>query len=240
MSREALASLAEVTGIPSPRMRRLPQIPTLIFALVLPALAGCQGDKDTDPVGEEGDSGDEGPTPNDPCGACPPGGYAVDCGVAWGVLGEDYVCGINQDNAEFLCLSMTGGTIKSSPSDECPLSPLVVPWDPASSIHRDRSGTIIIQTDLLDRLEERPRDIYLDATRVDWDEDGRVVISTAGQLATALGLTRGDVLIEVNGYAFSDLLDTPGLYSELRDTGTLTLDIERSGRSLTLEYRLVE
>jgi hypothetical protein len=196
-------------------------------------LAACQGDNDN--TGTDG--GETSDPEDDPCSACPPGGYAVDCGYLWG-LGEfkDPVCGINKDNAEYLCESTWLGVVLSSPSDKC--SGSHEPWDPSANIYADQSseGLYVVSSALLDRLESSPHDIYLDDMRLDWSEDGDVFVSTEGALSQALGLRFGDVLVDVNGYAFASILDTARLYWTFRNATTLTLTLERDGELVQFVY----
>lgn len=209
-------------------------VPLARLLVLAATLAACRGDN-SDTGGE--DDGTTGATADDPCGVCVPGGYAVDCGYAWG-LGEDTVCGINKDNAEYLCISMWAGVIKSSPSDNC--SPPSEPWNPSHFIYRDPTveGITTIESELLDQIEHEPHSIFLDQTRLDWNDTGEVFLATPGELSTALGLLTDDVLIDVNGYSFTEILGTPQLYFGLRAAELLELRIERSGELMTLTYRI--
>lgn len=208
---------------------------SFVYVAFCLSLVACQGE-DNDVGGDSETSGYV--DPNNPCGECAPGGYAVDCGYLWGI-GEYTVCGINQDNAEYLCTASWGGIILASPSDDCDgLSP--EPWDPSVYVHPspDANNHFLIEFALLDRLEEHPDDIYHDATRLDWTDDGSIYVSTDGELSGALGLERGDVLIDVNGYTFNDMLDTLGLYYRLRETDRLLLTLERRGTRMSLSYSI--
>lgn len=95
---------------------------------------------------------------------------------------------------------------------------------------------MIIESDLLDQIEKSPQDLYSDATRLDWSDDGSVVVSSAGELSDALGLDVGDVLIDVNGYSFDSILDTSRLYHVFRGAESLTLTFERRGREMEMIY----
>lgn len=205
----------------------------VIFFSVMLSLAACQGDNSD--VGGGGETG--GPTSEDPCQECAPGGYAVDCGYLWG-LGEFTVCGIDQSNAEYLCDSTWAGVVISPPSDNCVYPG--EPWAPALDIYNDPSGSrvTIIEADFLERIETQPQDIYLDDTRLEWSDDGEVFVSTSGELAHALSLREGDVLIDINGYSFVEMLDTVRLYFTLRDSEKLTLTLERQGTRMTHRYRI--
>lgn len=176
-------------------------------------------------------------TPEDPCGACPAGGYAVDCGYLWG-LGEmnDPICGLDKENAEYLCESTFAGVVLSSPSDNCSFPQ--APWDPEIHIAVDTTGVIVISPELLARIEAAPQDIYLDATRLDWDEAGSVVVVVEGELSKALRLMPGDVLLDINGYAIDSMLDTARLYPTLRQADQLVLTLVRDDQKVRQVYEI--
>lgn len=205
--------------------------------LCLGALPACENE-DKSSGDEAGDAGD--PLNTDPCNGCPDFHYAVDCGFLWGA-GEFYVCGIDKEQAEANCEDTFTGKVLDSPSDECSDSK-PPPWEPGVHIYADASGSgdIIIEAELLDRLEAYPNDIYLDATRLGRNADGEWMISTPGELSSALGLRQFDVLYDVNGYAFDSMLDTAGLYFQLRSAEQLTLTFERDGERMVSTYVVVE
>ena len=94
----------------------------------------------------------------------------------------------------------------------------------------------MIDSALLDRLEEHPEDVFYDTTRLDWSDDGDVYISSDGDLSDALGLSKDDVLIDINGHAFNGMLDTFGLYYRLSKADLLLLTLERGGKQRSITY----
>ncbi len=149
------------------------------------------------------------------------------------------VCGHNQENAEWLCNETFTGKVVNSPA-LCSDESIPEPWEPSEYVYADPDGNerTVIEGALLDRLEASPGDIYLDATRVDQHPNGRVFISTTGELSAALGLALGDELLEVNGYPSEDILDIAELYPRLREEDELELSFERRGEILTALYEI--
>ncbi len=210
--------------------------PVLVASLLLVSACHYKAEGD-DEVGDGGEDDAPG-NPDDPCGACPPGGNAVDCGYLWGLGEFDHpVCGLNKDNAEYLCDSTWAGVVLASPSDNCNFPS--EPWKPGVHIYEDpTNGVFVIEAELLARLEQSPQDVYLDDTRLDWNEDGDVVVLVEGALSDALGLQLDDILLDVNGHALSSVLDTARLYPSLREANQLVLTVVRDGLETKFVYEI--
>ncbi len=134
-----------------------------------------------------------------------------------------------------MCEVTLGGVVLASPSDNCPFPP--EPWVPGRHVRVEASsGLVIIDSALLDCLEQRPRDLYMDGTRLDWDASGRVFVSTSGELSQALGLAQGDVLLDVNGHPLDSILGTAALYDELRCAEQVELSLLREDQMLVSTY----
>jgi general secretion pathway protein C len=103
------------------------------------------------------------------------------------------------------------------------------------------AGPQIIRRELLDRLLANSDELCRSARIVPRFVDGRargfrLYAIRPGSIFHHLGLENGDTLIALNGFDLSSPDRALEAYVHLRSASSLTLELERRGQRVTLEY----
>ncbi len=112
-------------------------------------------------------------------------------------------------------------------------------WDPSSNVTYDvSSGHYLVNESFLEALKNDPGLILLDSTRVDESPTGYYALNsvTQGDLAAAMGLQSGDVLVSVNGYDLGSIDGLVDTSYALESATTFTLTILRNSTTAMLTY----
>lgn len=115
-------------------------------------------------------------------------------------------------------------------------------WDPSSNVSvNPTNGHYEVDSSLVATLKDDPGLILLDSARVNLNTAGNLVLQDVvrGDLAAALGLQSGDVLVSVNGHSLNTLDDLAAAYSALKTATTFTLTIVRNRSTMQLAYDVV-
>jgi general secretion pathway protein C len=59
-----------------------------------------------------------------------------------------------------------------------------------------------------------------------------------GSLYSKIGIQNGDVIQKINGYEMNDPAKAFDIYSKLKDSSAITVDIVRRGRTQTMTYNI--
>ena len=55
-----------------------------------------------------------------------------------------------------------------------------------------------------------------------------------------IGLTNGDVIQKINGYAMDSPDKALELYQKLRDASSVSIEVNRRGQNMTMNYSIVQ
>jgi hypothetical protein len=192
------------------------------------------------------------------CDTCVAGGELYACHNTPG-QGDVYECQPNQAYADLWCYNLGGlnptivdcgtagdgetGTGEST-GTETGDSAGAESWDPSVSVaHNPRTGVYEIEADFVRRLKaEAFAPLQHDSARFVTLKTGYVqlVNVSSTDLAAALGLESGDILIAVNGLMLSSGEQQLSAYNALKSATRFVLEIDRNGAKFTLAYVLTE
>ncbi len=205
---------------------------SLLIAFVIGALASGSGCKGDEGVCVEFD--------------CDVGTQLYSCKPTTGL--KQYACQPGETAANFWCQSIAGKPAVYIPcegyGDEAGETGAGAPsWDPSSSVDYDQaSGHYLVDEAFVAMLRDDPGLILLDATRVDQPPGtGYYALKnvTQGDLAAAMGLQSGDILISVNRYDLSSIDNMVDAYEALENATSFSVEIERSGQAMFFYYDVV-
>lgn len=115
-------------------------------------------------------------------------------------------------------------------------------WDPSSNVYFDRaSGKYWINDALITMVLDDVTVLGQDATYVTQLSTGYFQLQNvvAGDLAAALGLRTGDVLINASGNDLGSIDKILTAADRLRESTQFELTVSRAGRSVRLRYQVV-
>lgn len=122
--------------------------------------------------------------------------------------------------------------------ETCGLGGAFVPNAPAQpkSSGPTKAASMSVERELIDGCLG-DLNVCLQTARVLPTKDGlKVVNMTADSLFKKLGLEAGDVIANINGYAMTDLAKSLEVFAKVRTASNVTLDLQRKGKNVTLEY----
>jgi hypothetical protein len=167
-----------------------------------------------------------------------------------------YQCLSSETAANFWCQSIAGkpavyvacngygDEVGDGDGDDTPETGVAPPaWNPSSSVTYDRaSGHYLVDGSFVGMLEDDPGLILLDSARVAVSITGHYMLESVaqGDLAAALGLQSGDILMSVNRHDLSNIDNMVDAYDALAKDTSFTLAITRNGRRMELTYDVVE
>jgi general secretion pathway protein C len=133
----------------------------------------------------------------------------------------------------------------SSDVDAGPSAAKLVPDEIRRGITKVSSTSYQLKRSTVDAILQDPTRLMRAARIVPQHERDRIVgirvfSIRSGSLLHLLGFENGDLLETINGYELSDPSKALEGYQKLRGTKQLTVAIERKGKPISLEYRIVD
>jgi hypothetical protein len=113
------------------------------------------------------------------------------------------------------------------------------PWDPSGNVTFDRvAGEYVIDQQAFEELKRDPTPLLDDSSKLRQLESGYYEVAETGELTQALGWSKGDVLLAVDGHPLRGLDALASLYPELADNTAFELTIQRERAEVVLRYRV--
>ena len=112
----------------------------------------------------------------------------------------------------------------------------------SSSPPTDSEEIVVQETELNEALENLPL-LLTQARAVPFYKDGQAVgfrlfAIKSGSMYEKIGLKNGDILKNINGNSLGDVSQAMKLFEQLREERNLTLELERSRKPKTFNYRI--
>ncbi len=122
-----------------------------------------------------------------------------------------------------VAVDATDGEVSQDDSEDEPQSNMTLVGAPSEPIRLDNAR------ELLQIVQFAPQQV---------DGQTRVVVSPVASAESfeALGLRTGDVVLTVNGESLSDEADLFGLFERLQKTSRFSVDVERDGEPVSIDY----
>ncbi len=110
---------------------------------------------------------------------------------------------------------------------------------PKSGIKQINASTWEIPRKLVNRYQEDPGDLASQASVSAVNGGWKVKSVKAGSNVAQLGILKGDVITEVNGYSLDGKLKTYWAAMQLKGEDSYRVNVKRGGKNQTLKYRVV-
>ncbi len=125
-----------------------------------------------------------------------------------------------------------------------PRSKSTLPPEIANGIRQISDTQVAVERSVVDHILQEPAAFMGVARIVPTKNDGaqapliRLTGVRPGTLLSALNLANGDLLSRINGYDLGNMEQAMAAYARLRSASTLTLDVVRAGKPVTLEVTI--
>lgn len=110
---------------------------------------------------------------------------------------------------------------------------------PKSGIQQINATTWEVPRKLVNRYQEDPGDLAAQASVSGVSGGWKVKSVKAGSNVAQLGIRKGDVITEVNGYSLDGKLKTYWAAMQLKGEDNYRVTVKRGGKNQTLKYRVV-